>query len=220
MSFIDSLRLAIALGLTLFLVLLRFDSERIIRSDYFRYRTPWMGPVSYYVLVIGFAIGIAFILPSGRRQLFLTGGQTGEMLPVMLLFVVVALANAAALAWLRYGGILPLPIELLPTRVLGAAANAVAEELQFRSIVLGMLLFAGVPAGWAIAVQALVYGLAHRRLWRDRDWYFLAGSVLLGWAAGVATYETGSVIPAIVGHFAVTMSLFAFAGGRLRQRPI
>ena len=220
MTFFDSLRLAIALGLTLFLVLLRFDSERITRSDYFRYRTPWMGPVSYYVLVIGFAIGIAIILPSGREQLFLTGGQTDEMLPVMLVFVLVALLNGAALAFLRYGGILPLPIELLPTRVLGAAANAVSEELQFRSIVLGMLLFAGVPAGWAIAVQALVYGLAHRRLWRDRDWYFLLGSVLLGWAAGVVTYETGSVIPAIVGHFAVTMSLFAFAGGRLRQRPI
>ena len=73
MSFFDSLRLAIALGLTLFLVLLRFDSERITRSDYFRYRTPWMGPVSYYILVIGFAIGIAVILPSGRNQLFLPG---------------------------------------------------------------------------------------------------------------------------------------------------
>ena len=220
MSFLDSLRLAIAFGLTLFLVILRFDSERITRSDYFRYRTPWMGPVSYYVLVIGFAIGIAIILPSGREQLFLTGGQTDEMLPIMALFVFVALLNGAALAFLRYGGILPLPIELLPTRVLGAAANAISEELQFRSIVLGMLLFAGVPAGWAIAVQALVYGLAHRRLWRDRDWYFLLGSVLLGWAAGAVTFETGSVIPAIVGHFAVTMSLFAFAGGRLRQRPI
>jgi hypothetical protein len=220
MTFFDSLRLAIALGLTLFLVLLRFDSERITRSDYFRYRTPWMGPVSYYILVIGFAIGIAIILPSGREQLFLTGGQSDAMLPVMLLFVMVALLNGVALAFLRYGSILPLPIELLPSRVLGAAANAISEELQFRSIVLGMLLFAGVPTGWAIAVQALVYGLAFRRLWRDRDWYFLAGSVLLGWAAGVATVETGSVIPAIVGHFAVTMALFAFAGGRLRQRPI
>ena len=220
MTFFDSLRLAIAFGLTLFLVILRFDSERITRSDYFRYRTPWMGPVSYYILVIGFAIGIAIILPSGREQLFLTGGQTDEMLPVMALFVFVALLNGAALAFLRYGGILPLPIELLPSRVLGAAANAVSEELQFRSIVLGMLLFAGVPPGWAIAVQALVYGLAHRRLWRDRDWYFLLGSVLLGWAAGAVTVETGSVIPAIVGHFAVTMALFAFAGGRLRQRPI
>jgi hypothetical protein len=220
MTFVESLRLAIALGLTLFLVLLRFDSERITRSDYFRYRTPWMGPVSYYVLVGVFAVGIAIILPSGRNQLFLTGGETDEMLPVMLLFVAVALLNGVALAFLRYGGILPLPVELLPSRVLGAAANALSEELQFRSIVLGMLLFAGVPVGWAIAVQALVYGLAHRRLWRDRDWYFLAGSVLLGWAAGVATFETGSVIPAVVGHFAVTMSLFAFAGGRLRQRPI
>ena len=223
MSFFDSLRLAIALGLTLFLVLLRFDSERITRSDYFRYRTPWMGPVSYYILVIAFAIGIAIILPSGRAQLFLTGGDTDEMLPFMLLFVAVAILNAIALAFLRYGGILPLPLELLPSRVLGALANAVSEELQFRSIVLGMLLFAdfgGSNAGWAIAAQALIYGLAHRRLWRDRDWYFLAGSVLLGWAAGVVTVETGSIIPAIVGHFAVTMSLFAFAGGRLRQRPI
>ena len=220
MSFFDSLRLAIALGLTLFLVLLRFDSERITRSDYFRYRTPWMGPVSYYVLVIGFAIGIAVILPSGRHQLFLTGGNPDTMLPVMLLFTLIALLNGVALAFLRYGSILPLPMELLPTRVIGAAANALSEELQFRSIVLGMLIFAGMDTGLAIALQALVYGLAHRRLWRDRDWYFLAGSVLLGWAAGVATVETGSVIPAIVGHFAVTMALFAFAGGRLRQRPI
>ena len=105
MSFLDSLRLAIAFGLTLFLVILRFDSERITRSDYFRYRTPWMGPVSYYVLVIGFAIGIAIILPNGRERLFLTGGETDEMLPIMLLFVVIAILNAVALAFLRYGGI-------------------------------------------------------------------------------------------------------------------
>jgi hypothetical protein len=220
MSFVDSLQVAIALGLTLFLVLLRFDSERITRSDYFRYRTPWLGPVSYYALVIGFALGIAWILPEGRRTLFLTGGDPDRALPVMLLFAVVALLNALALAFLRYGGILPLPSELIASRVVGAAANAVAEELQFRSVVLGMLIFAGVPVEWALAAQALVYGLAHRRLWRDRDWYFLIGSVLLGWAAGVATIHTGSVITAVVGHFAVTMGLFAFAGGRLRQRPI
>ncbi len=220
MSFFDSLRLAIALGLTLFLVLLRFDSERITRSDYFRYRTPWMGPVSYYILVITFAVGIAVILPSGREQLFLIGGNPDSVRTAMLVFIAIALLNGVALAFLRYGGILPLPVELLPTRVLGAAANALSEELQFRSIVLGLLLFADVPTGWAIAAQALLYGLVHRRLWRERDWYFLAGAVILGWAAGVATVETGSIIPAVVGHFAVTMSLFAFAGGRLRQRPI
>ena len=129
---------------------------------------------------MAFAIGIAIILPSGREQLFLTGGQTDEMLPIMLTFVTVALLNAVALAFLRYGGILPLPIELLPSRILGAAANAISEEIQFRSIVLGLLLFAGVEPGLAIAIQALLYGLVQRRLWRDRDWYFLTGSVLLG----------------------------------------
>ena len=33
-------------------------------------------------------------------------------------------------------------------------------------------------------VQALLYGLAQRRLWRERQWYFLAGSVILGYACG------------------------------------
>ena len=69
-------------------------------------------------------------------------------------------------------------------------------------------------------IQALLYGLAQRRLWRERQWYFLIGSVILGYACGWATVTTGSVVPAMVGHFAVIAALFAFAGGRLRQRPI
>ena len=71
MDFQDSLRLSIAIGLTIFLVLLRFDSDRIMRSDYFRFRSGWLGPLSYYGLVVLFAIGIAIILPRGRAQLFL-----------------------------------------------------------------------------------------------------------------------------------------------------
>jgi CAAX prenyl protease-like protein len=218
----ESLRLSIALGLTIFLVLLRFDSERILRSDYFRYRYPWMGPVSYYGLVAAFAIGIAVILPNGRGQLFLTPGDPESVLPVMLLFAGVAIVNALAYAFRWYGSIMPLPTPLLPSRLLGAAASAVADELQFRSIVLGMLLFADIPGGvgTALVLQALLYGLAQRRLWRDRQWYFLIGAVLLGYAAGLATVTTGSVVPAMVGHFAVIAALFAFAGGRLRQRPI
>lgn len=220
MNFQDSLRLSIALGLTIFLVLLRFDSDRIMRSDYFRSRSGWVGPLSYYGLVVLFAIGIAIILPRGRSQLFLAPGDPESMLPVMLLFCVVAILNGLVLAFLRYRAILPLPTPLVATRLAGAAANAFAEELQFRSIVLGMLLFAGLPVTLALLVQALLYGLAHRRLWNERDWYFLAGSVLLGYGAGLATVTTGSVVPAMVGHFAVTASLFAFAGGRLRTRPI
>jgi predicted Abi (CAAX) family protease len=221
-NFQDSLRLSIALGLTIFLVLLRFDSDRIMRSDYFRSRAPWVGPLSYYGLVVLFAIGIAFILPRGRAQLFLAPGASDSMLPVMLLFCAVAILKGLVHQILRYRANLPLPNQQLVPRLAGAAANAFAEELQFRSIVLGMLIYAGLPGGvgTALVVQALLYGLAHRRLWKERDWYFLAGSVLLGYAAGLATVTTGSVVPAMVGHFAVTASLFAFAGARLRQRPI
>ncbi|MDQ3879711.1 MAG: CPBP family glutamic-type intramembrane protease [Chloroflexota bacterium] len=219
MSFFDSLRLAIVFGLSLFLVLLRFDSDRIIRSDYFRYRSSWLGAFSYYTFVIVFALLIAFVFQD-RDQLFLRGGDTGVILQSSLLFTVIGLANAAVLAFLRFGAITPLPTRLLASRTFGSAANAVADELQFRSVVLGLLLFAGASTGLALVVQALLFGLAHRRLWRERDWYFLAASVLLGYGAGMATLAAGSVIPAIVGHFAVSMALFAFAGGRLRQRPI
>ena len=220
MNFEESLRLSIALGLTIFLVLLRFDSDRIMRSDYFRYRYPWLGPVSYYGLVILFAIGIAIILPNGRGHLFLTRPEPGTMLPLVLGFAAVGILNAVAFAFRWYGGITPLPTSLLPSRLLGAGASAVADELQFRSIVLGMLIFAGIEAGIAVIVQALLYGLAQRRLWRERQWYFLIGSVILGYACGWATVLTGSVLPAMVGHFVVIAALFAFAGGRLRQRPI
>lgn len=222
MSFVDSLQVAIALGLTVFMVLLRFDAERIMRSDYFRYRTAWLGPLSYYALVLIFALGIAWILPQGRVTLFLTGGEPGTVLPVMITFGVVAVLNGAAFAFLRFGAIRPIPSQLLPSRIMGAAANALAEEIQFRSIVLGMLIFATGPqwAGLANLVQALLYGIVHRRLLEERDWYFLAGSVLLAYGAGAATLATGSIIPAIVGHFAVTMGIFAFAGGRVRERPI
>jgi len=221
-DFEESLRLSIALGLTIFLVLLRFDSERIMRSDYFRYRIPWMGPVSYYALVVAFAIGIVVILPEGRATLYLAPGDPDGMLPIMLAFSGVALAAAAAFAFLRYRSIAPLPLPLIPSRLLGAASSAFADELQFRSIVLGILIFADLPggAGTAIAVQAVLYGLAQRRLWKERDWFFLAVAVILGWAAGLATVSTGSIVPAIVGHFAVSAAIFTFAGGRLRQRPI
>ena len=222
MDFEESLRLSIALGLTIFLVLLRFDSERITRSDYFRYRTPWMGPISYYALVIAFTIGIVVILPQGRATLFLAPGDPELLPPFMLWFSAVAVCGAIAFAFLRFRGILPLPVPLLPSRLLGAAASAVADELQFRSIVLGILIYADLPGGpsMAILLQALVYGLAQRRLWKERDWFFLAVAILLGYAAGLATYNSGSVLPAMVGHFAVSAALFAFAGGRLRQRPI
>jgi hypothetical protein len=221
-SFVDSLQVAIALGLTVFMVLLRFDAERIMHSDYFRYRTAWLGPLSYYALVLIFALGIAWILPQGRVTLFLTGGEPDTVLPVMITFGAVAVLNGAAFAFLRFGAIRPIPSQLLPSRIVGAAANALAEEIQFRSIVLGMLIFATGPqwAGLANLVQALLYGIVHRRLLEERDWYFLAGSVLLAYGAGAATLATGSVIPAIVGHFAVTMGIFAFAGGRVRERPI
>ena len=219
-DFGDSLRLAIAIGMTVFMVVLRFDQERIMRSDYFRSRSRWMGPLSYYGLVLIFTAGILLILPRGRASLFLVGGDVEDLLPAMLGFALVGVANGAALALLRFRALLPLPLDMLPSRSVAAGLNAVAEELQFRSVILGLMLVGGLEPGIAVGLQAIIFGAAHRRAWRERDWYFVIGSVLLGWACGLATINTGSVIPAMVGHFAVTMGIYAFAGGRLRMQRI
>ncbi|HET9498333.1 MAG TPA: CPBP family intramembrane glutamic endopeptidase [Candidatus Limnocylindria bacterium] len=219
-DFAESLRLSIAIGMTVFMVVLRFDQERIMRSDYFRSRSRWMGPLSYYGLVLLFTAGIILILPRGRASLFLVGADASELLPVMLAFAVVGTLNGAALALVRFRSLVPLPLDMLPSRTVGAALNAMAEELQFRSVILGLMLVGGLDAGLAVALQAVIFGAAHRRVWRERDWYFVVGSVILGYACGLATISTQSVIPAMVGHFAVTMGIFAFAGGRLRMQRI
>ncbi len=219
-DFGDSLRLAIAIGMTVFMVVLRFDQERIMRSDYFRSRSRWMGPLSYYGLVILFTAGIILILPRGRASIFLVGGDASELLPPMLAFAAIGVLNGAALALVRFRSLIPLPLDMLPSRSVGAALNAVAEELQFRSVILGLMLVGGLDAPIAIALQAVIFGAAHRRVWRERDWYFVIGSVILGYACGLVTVSTESVIPAMVGHFAVTMGIFAFAGGRLRMQRI
>ena len=219
-DFGESLRLAIAIGMTVFMVVLRFDQERIMRSDYFRARSRWAGPLSYYGLVLLFTAGIILILPRGRASLFLVGGDLADLLPVMLAFAVVGIANGAALALIRFRALLPLPLEMLPSRTLAASLNAVAEELQFRSVILGLLLVGGIDVGLAILVQALLFGIAHRRVWRERDWYFVLVAFVLGYACGLATVNTGTVIPAMIGHFAVTMGIYAFAGGKLRMQRI
>jgi len=219
-DFGESLRLAIAIGMTVFMVVLRFDQERIMRSDYFQSRSRWMGPLSYYGLVLLFTAGIILILPRGRASLFLVGGDVGDIFPAMVLFAVVGILNGAALALLRFRALLPLPLEMLPSRSLAAGLNAVAEELQFRSVILGLMLVGGLDPGVAVALQAVLFGLAHRRVWRERDWYFVAVAFLLGYACGMVTINTGTVIPAMVGHFAVTMGIFVFAGGRLRMQRI
>jgi hypothetical protein len=219
-DFGDSLRLAIAIGMTVFMVVLRFDQERIMRSDYFRSRSRWMGPLSYYGLVLLFTAGIILILPRGRASLFLVGGDPADLLPAMLAFGVIGALNGAALALVRFRALLPLPLEMLPSRSVAAALNALAEELQFRSVILGLMIVGGLNPALAVLLQAVIFGAAHRRVWRERDWYFVIGSVLLGYACGLATINTGSVIPAMVGHFAVTMGIYAFAGGRLRMQRI
>ncbi len=132
----------------------------------------------------------------------------------MLAFGVVGALNGAALALVRFRALLPLPLEMLPSRTVAAALNAVAEELQFRSVILGLMLVGGLNPGLAVALQAVLFGAAHRRVWRERDWYFVIGSVILGYACGLVTINTE------IGHPGHGRPLRGHDGHlRLRRRP-
>jgi len=98
LDFQDSLRLSIALGLTIFLVLLRFDADRIMRSDYFRYRYPWLGPVSYYGLVILFAI-YAFMAAGLQGARAFSSRNAGPVFGHLLLGLIDLAAGVVALVW-------------------------------------------------------------------------------------------------------------------------
>jgi hypothetical protein len=157
-NFQDSLRLSIALGLTIFLVLLRFDSDRIMRSDYFRSRSGWVGPLSYYGLVVLFAIGIAIILPRGRAQLFLAPSLFARLalgVGLRLLLggdprLLGALRGCRVLARLLLGGgardrgFLRLALGLGLRLTLRSDANARGFTLRF---LLPACLFSGGPRG-------------------------------------------------------------------------
>ena len=76
-------------------------------------------------------------------------------MPLVLGFAAVGILNAIGFAFRWYGGITPCHP---PYSAAGykASASAVADEPQFRSIVLGMLIFAGIAAGTAVIIQALL----------------------------------------------------------------
>lgn len=84
-----------------------------------------------------------------------------------------------------------LPIELF----VFAVTPAVCEEVLFRGALLSGLRRA-LPAGTAIVVQALLFGLFHLSPFR------LVPTTLLGLALGLFAHRTGSIVPGVLFHAA------------------
>ena len=126
-------------------------------------------------------------------------------------FLFLSLAvNLLAAKWtVALGGSLP-DMTPTPRLLIGAVIIApIAEELLFRGLILRLLRHFG--DGWAIAISALLFALAHTSLFQMP--YALVAGVMLG----VLAVGSGGVLLPIFAHF--VYNLLAFFGDRIPSLP-
>jgi membrane protease YdiL (CAAX protease family) len=207
----------IVVGLTLLLVMLRFDAERFGAAEYdeaardghlpsFRRRMAW------YILGVGLVVLILVIHPRPREELFLGAGDRVKALVYGLLFGVVGAAQAVAFARLRYHHFRLPDVRSYPGALVNSVATAFIDEATFRGALFGILLLAGINPTLANVAQALVYALATRLGAPGRDRYMLVLTVLIGLAGGWLTVATGGIAAAFLGHAVTRFSVFLCTG--------
>jgi membrane protease YdiL (CAAX protease family) len=195
----ETIRVLVALGLTLLLILLRLDADRFGVAEYdepddFGDTPPILRRIAWYVAGIALVIGVYLV--------FLTG----------LGFACVGIAQAVAVGYLRRGHLRLPPGRAYPGAILDAIGTAVVDEAVFRGIVLGLFIAIGLPPAAAIVVQAIAYTLATRGGRAGGDPYLIVLTLGIGLVGGWLTIATGGIAAAIVGHAGTRLATFAATG--------
>ena len=213
----EPLLVLIALGLSCFLVLLRFDAERFNAAEYDDVDR-WGNPPSlrrrlaWYMLGIGGILAIMTIHPNAARDLFLGLGDRLGAVILGLTYGAIGTAIALGIAFYRYRHVRFPTVRSYPGSVLNAVATAFVDEAVFRGLVFGFLVVVGIDPTLANVVQALVYGLATRLGARGRPWYMLVTALAIGLAGGWLTGITGGIGAAFVGHSITRVAIFLTTG--------
>jgi len=214
----EELRAAVAVALAAFLVILRLDAERLGAAEYdepdeWGRRPPFLPRLGWYLTGIALVAIVEIVHPDPGRALLLgLGNDRVAALLVGIVFGLIGGAQAAALAWSRWGRFrLPTPGGY-PGAILNAVGTAVVDEAAFRGVLLGLLIAVGVPAEAAIVAGALVYVLATRVGATGRSRYTFFFTLVLGMAAGWVTVLTGGIGAAVLGHATTRLAMFVFTG--------
>jgi hypothetical protein len=93
----------------------------------------------------------------------------------------------------------PGAIRYLPLVLVLAAMNSFAEEMLYRGVLLGPLL-RRIPADQAIAMTAVLFGIAHYH-GTPSGFPGMALTFLAGWVFGLAMVETRSILLPWFLHF-------------------
>lgn len=213
---LDTVRIVVAGGFFMLLVLLRFEAEKFGAAEYDeprgRSRTGLWTRLSWYVLGLGLVAAIYFVHPYPHDDLYLVGGHRQDVLVFGTLLAVLGVAQAGAFAWYRYGDLRLPQAAAYPGAGLNAVATSIIDEAAFRGALLGTLVTVGVPGNAAILIQAILYVLVTRLGARGRHPYMLLLALGIGLAAGWATLATGGIGAAILGHAVTSFALFVCTG--------
>lgn len=217
------LRVLVALGLTLLLVMLRVEAQRFGAAEYdepVRGRAPSvLRRLAWYILGVAGVLALVLVHPRAETDLYL---QVGDRSGILLAIVLggIGVGQAVALAWLHYRRLRLPDVSAYPGALVNEILTAFIDEAVFRGAVLGYFLWAlagtnvspGTAASIAILGQAVVYVLATRLGAPGRDRYVLLLAMLIGLVGGWATLLTGGIGAAFLGHAITRVAVFLTTG--------
>ena len=213
----DTLRMLIVFGLTLLLIILRFDAERFNAAEYDDIDR-WGRPPSllrrfaWYLLGIGGVFAVAWIAPDPSNTLYLSLGDRVGTVVLGLAYGAIGVAVSVGIALIRYGYVRFPPVSSYPIKFVNAIATAFFDEAVFRGIVFGLLVATSMNPNLANLIQALLYALATRLGAPGRPWYMLASVLTIGLVGGWLTGITGGIGAAFLGHAITRIAIFLTTG--------
>ena len=213
----DTLRVLMALGLTLLLVILRFDAERFNAAEYADIDQWGRSPslvrrLCWYLLGIGGILLVLEVYPDPSTGLFLSLGDRAGTIFLGLAYGAIGAGIAVGIALYRYRTIRLPPATSYPAQFLNAIATAFVDEAVFRGIVFGFLVGTAMDPNLANLTQALLYALATRLGAPGRPWYMLVTVLVIGLASGWLTGITGGIGAAFLGHSITRIAIFLTTG--------
>jgi membrane protease YdiL (CAAX protease family) len=223
-EWVDPIRTLVALAITMFLVILRFEAEKFGAAEYDEptrdgHRASFLRRLSW--IFLGFALVGALLLvhPNPAGELGIALGDRGEALLLGFGFGALGTIQAIAYALFRYGRIRFPPTWTYPGAVLNAIATAFLDEATFRGAVLGLLLLIGIPPVTAVIMQAFLYTLATRTGAPGRGRYMFLLTLVGGMVAGWLTVATGAVGAAFLAHAVTRIAVFVCTGHAGQPAP-
>jgi hypothetical protein len=209
----ESIRILIASGFFMLLVLLRLESERFGAAEYDEpgKRGVWTR-LSWYALGLALLGAIYIVHPQPHDVLLLLVGHRSEALLYGVALAALGTLAVAGFARFWYGE-LRFPVSrAYPGAALNAVGTAVIDEATFRGALLGTLIWIGLPQGSSVLVAAIAYVLVTRLAAPGRHRVMMLLALGLGLLGGWATVVTGGIGAAIIGHAGTSFALFVCTG--------